>query len=82
MPSPHLFDSDVDYYESLMSEETKELNSILENDPASYMDDHGIMQDFFDTYFEDIFDYAFDKGLVQEYLEGYVKEQRQIRMEP
>ena len=73
MTSPHNFSSDWDYFDSLLTPTQRKVRDILEDDPVGWLMDHDLTDDFFKAHWEDIWDFAIDKGYVEEYIENYVK---------
>lgn len=75
MSSPHLYDSDVDWYDSLLTPLQRQLNEILSDDPVYYLEECRLTEDFFKTYFNEIMDFCVDREFVSEYIEDYLEKQ-------
>ena len=70
--------SDVDYYDDCLTDTQKQVYSILEDDPVGWLMDHDLTDDFFKAHWEEIWDFAIDRGCVEAYIENYVKEQEEF----
>lgn len=75
MTSPYNYDSDWDWYDSLLTPLQRQLNEILSDDPVYYLEERRLTEDFFNTYFNEIMDFCVDREFVSEYIEGYLKNQ-------